>query len=109
ISICSGGTWDAENLTDELWFQLNTLTATPTKLDLALHSLLSWQLHCLSSRYASISDSNLRLTRVGCFALFHCQILDAILQCYFVVVPNLTLVPLKSNHLAAAEYQTRVE
>ncbi|RYR46914.1 hypothetical protein Ahy_A07g032774 isoform D [Arachis hypogaea] len=52
-------TWDAENLTDELWFQLNTLIATPTKLGLSLRSLLSWQLHCLSSRYASISDSSL--------------------------------------------------
>ncbi|XLU64278.1 hypothetical protein S245_023487 [Arachis hypogaea] len=44
-----GGTWDAEKLADELWFQLNTLRVTPTKLGLALHSLLSWQLHCLSS------------------------------------------------------------
>ncbi|XLR37888.1 hypothetical protein HN51_024655 [Arachis hypogaea] len=49
ISICNGETWDAENLTDELWFQLNTLTATPTKLGIALRSLLSWHLHCLFS------------------------------------------------------------
>ncbi|XLR37884.1 hypothetical protein S83_022544, partial [Arachis hypogaea] len=46
-----GGTWDAEKLADELWFQLNTLRVTPTKLGLALHSLLSWQLHCLSSSF----------------------------------------------------------
>ncbi|QHN78767.1 uncharacterized protein DS421_19g664230 [Arachis hypogaea] len=36
------GTWDAENLADELRFQLNTLTATPTKLeDMTIHFTIS--------------------------------------------------------------------
>ncbi|XP_052107484.1 putative pentatricopeptide repeat-containing protein At5g65820 [Arachis duranensis] len=41
ISICSGGTWDAEKLADELWFQLNTLRVTPTKLVIGHENTLS--------------------------------------------------------------------